>query len=175
MNEISKNFQPKFIVDDESKQQLLVNFANSAGGILLFAALIVGVTSFGICELTRPQHIKPWWFNDSQVGWEIKNQVTPKGYDEISQYLIDGHGMTFVPWEPDGMWAYVGTADRRHQWMGNTLLVRMKSGNDSIFGGGDRLHHPLIGDEDLPLIEQLHLNDSGSLILTNDRGRTPIR
>jgi len=124
--------------------------------------------------ISWPGEKAPWWYTNSQAGWEHEHAITPVGFDEVSQYLIKSHGISVVPWKPNQFWAYLGSADRHHQWIGDKLLVRMLEGKDSFFGGGDELHPPLKFDpheQHKTLREALADEDDGKLHFV-ERGKS---
>jgi len=136
--------------------------------ILPIVVILVGFFSIPIAiEIARPESKVPWWYNDSQVGWDHDHRKTPVGYDDISQYFINSHGMHYIPWKKDEMWSYSGLASRRHQWIGDKLLVRTVDGEEGFFSGGGHVHPPLTED---PAESEKTLKDC---LAANDNGKLP--
>jgi hypothetical protein len=134
-------------------------------GVLLVLALVFAVPVYR--EQTRPPATPPWWANTNELGWELKHQVRPEGYDKVSTHIIRSTGLTYTQWDRESMRSYTFKHDLRCQWVGGKLLCRYVDGQMSLFDGGGRLHPPLPADPwtaDRPLVECLAHTDDGTVL-----------
>lgn len=129
-----------------------------------------------ICYCLMPGEKKPFWYNNSQVGWELANAKKPVGYDEVSEFIINKIGISYVKWKRDEILCNVWSGTLRFEWVGDKLLLRYVDGEMSVFSGGGKIHPALDkdpSDNDFTLLECLSADDDGT-ILKNYRERKTL-
>jgi hypothetical protein len=138
----------------------------------LLACILLGFIAYESQKVKTP----PFWYRDSQIGWEMDHKITPKGYDDVSRAIIDLNGVRVVPWKKEQFWATSANADTRYQWIDDKLLVRSQTGKMGVFVGGGTMHPPLKKEpsDETPLLECLDPADDGHVLPTYQRGMTLI-
>lgn len=167
--------EPKY--QDEPTYERAYGRYPSPGTLLWLSALLIlmlGVAWLGMHEVTRPPHVKPWWYRTgNQLDWELTNRVTPKGYDNVSRYFISSEGIATTRWTGEKSKIWTGTFNRQMQmqWVGDRLLIRTNDGKTGFFSGDEQIHLPLQGidkDDMLPegkkLVDCLHPDDKGLVL-----------
>jgi hypothetical protein len=135
---------------------------------------VLALIAFIVYEAMKVE-TPPFWFNDSQLGWESIHYKVPQGADQVSTYMIRLYGIRYLPWNKSRVVATSGDIGVRFAWEGEKMLFRSVNGQMGIFVGGGRLHPPLIADPNdgnKPLREVLSPDDDGYINNDYRRGLT---